>query len=478
MLELPFHNDKENNASSNNPINVNNEPKKKVKDYSYYMDQIGFTTKAWIIFTLASFLQFIWGQEACFISINMDFLGKAQGVDPKTKSICICFLFSMMGVGSALIGILTKQFARITTLYITIITHIISSLLCTGFISSLDFFYILFFRCINNVAIGIFNIVILNLMSEFFPTQNRCLVLMINSGFYNLGNLYTILLNNALLNLDKFNSLHWRIVNFITLIPGVISLVILAIWGTESPLYLLNKNRAQEGFKILQQMGQREFTEEEKKDILDSISSKKNYKLKSDYRELFISEYIVLTISSLVICSICYLNMIGISYLIPKTLQSLKKEIYNVSYNTQIFIYGVIQLPNGFIGGFMTENHFFGRKKTILFSALMCAIFYFISAFWMKYVAIYAGMIMLFNSICFGCGFIYVTEVFPTNLRDQAQSFIQCFSFLLGSWSPFVVDAFQFHNSYIFFGITNLICVCVTFILPVDTLLRPLDEDL
>ena len=27
MLELSFHNDKENNASSNNPINVNNEPK-------------------------------------------------------------------------------------------------------------------------------------------------------------------------------------------------------------------------------------------------------------------------------------------------------------------------------------------------------------------------------------------------------------------------------------------------------------------
>ena len=473
MLELPLHNNEV------VPQSVNElSQKKKIKDYSYYMDQIGFTSMAWIIFTLASFLQFIWGQEACFISINIDFLGKSQKINQQTISLCVCLLYSMMGIGSALVGILTKNFGRIITLHVTILIHLIATVLCSSFMFGLNFYVVLVFRCINNIAIGIFNIVVLNLMSEFFPTKNRCLVLMINSGFYNLGNLYTILINNALLDLDKFNSLHWRIVNYITLIPGIFSMFILTCWGSESPLYLLNKNRQTEGFAVLENMSQRRFTDEEKAEIITSISSKKNYKLKSNYSELFISEYIILTISSLIICSICYLNMIGISYLIPKTLQSLKKEIYNVSYNTQIFIYGVIQLPNGFIGGFMTENKFFGRKKTIWFSALMCALFYFISAFWMKYVAIYAGMIMLFNSICFGCGFIYVTEVFPTNLRDQAQSFIQCFSFLLGSWSPYVVDAFTFKSSYIFFGVTNLVCIIVTFILPVDTLLRPLDEDL
>ena len=85
MLELPLHNNEV------VPQSVNElSQKKKIKDYSYYMDQIGFTSMAWIIFTLASFLQFIWGQEACFISINIDFLGKSQKINQQTISLCVC----------------------------------------------------------------------------------------------------------------------------------------------------------------------------------------------------------------------------------------------------------------------------------------------------------------------------------------------------------------------------------------------------
>jgi hypothetical protein len=220
------------------------------------------------------------------------------------------------------------------------------------------------------------------------------------------------------------------------------------------------------------------LTDDEKSKIIESIKSKKQYKLKSKYSELFENEYKFLTISTLLICSICFLNMIGITYLIPKTLIDYKDQIYNVSYNTQIFIYGIIQLPNGIIGGFMTESQFFGRKLTIFISALGCFIFYFLSVIEIKYVAIYAGMIMLFNSICYGCSFMYVTEVFPTNLRDFAQSFIQTFSFLLGSWSPFLVGALTHTFNYLFLGISNIIIMLLAFLLPVDTFLRPLDEDL
>jgi MFS family permease len=73
---------------------------------------------------------------------------------------------------------------------------------------------------------------------------------------------------------------------------------------------------------------------------------------------------------------------------------------------------------------------------------------------------------------------MYVTEVFPTNLRDLAQSFIQMFSFLLGSFSPLLVGAFNHNFNYVFLGFSNLVIVFLAFYLPVDTFLRPLDEDL
>ena len=446
--------------------------------YSDFMEKLGFTNLSFYVFTLASFLQWIWGSETCFISINMDFLGQNNGISKFNISLCICILYSMMGIGASLVGILCKNFGRIVTLNLTLLIYVFSTVFCSIFFSPLKFYPIFFLRCFGNISIGIFNIVVLNLMSEFLPVKNRSLVLMINSGFYNVGNLFTILLDNYMLDLNWFNSKNWKIINLITVIPGIISLIIIFFWGSESPLYLLNKNNINQGFIVIEYMSKRILSDEEKIKILDSIKIKKQYKLKSEYKELFQNEYKFLTISTLLICSICFLNMIGITYLIPKTLIDYKKEIYNISYNIQILIYGIIQLPNGIIGGFMTESKLFGRKNTILVSALGCFFFYFLSVIYIKYVAIYAGMIMLFNSICYGCSFMYVTEVFPTNLRDLAQSFIQMFSFLLGSFSPLLVGAFNHNFNYVFLGFSNLVIVFLAFYLPVDTFLRPLDEDL
>lgn len=382
-----------------------------------------------------------------------------------------------MGFGSAFVGLLTKYLGRIATLKLTTLLYIISTTACS-LLPSINFYIIVILRCFGNISIGIFNIVGLNLMSEFFPIRNRCLVLMINSGFYNLGNLFTLILNNCLLNLSRFESIKWRIINLITTFPGFFGMLLIVLFCTESPLFLFNQNKDDEGFKVIEAMTGTPLSEEEKIKITKSIKLKKNYQLKSNYTELFTKDYLLLTICSLMICSICYLNMIGISYLIPKTILINNQIFDTISYNTQIIIYGVIQLPNGFIGGFMTESFIFGRKRTIWMSALLCSIFYFISSFWPRHVAIYAGIIMLFNSICFGGGFIYVTEVFPTKLRDQAQSFIQCFSFILGSWSPFVVDYFSYYISYIILGVTNIVCILFTIFLPVETIFRPLDEDI
>ena len=210
------------------------------------------------------------------------------------------------------------------------------------------------------------------------------------------------------------------------------------------------------------------------------IQNKKNFSLKSDYKELFFPEYRWLTVLCLIINSICYLNMIGISYLVPKTIHQLK-QTQIISENTQLIIFAIIQLPNGPVGGLMTESKLFGRKKTIIISSIFCAIFYVLIYINCSNLCYYAGIIMFFNSIAFGCSFVYVSEVFPTNIRDQAQSFIQFWSFLLGSWSPFFIDyvsIIDILSNNLYFGGTCILCGMIAIILPLDTLNRPLDDDL
>ena len=244
------------------------------KFYSEYMENLGFTKLAWVMFILASLCQWIWGSETCFISINMDFLGQNNGISKQIISLCICILYSMMGIGAALVGILCKSFGRIQTLNLTIFIYIIATNSCSIFFSPLKFYPIFIIRCLSNIAIGIFNIVVLNLMSEFLPIKNRSLVIMINSGFYNVGNLFTILLDNYMLDLNNFNTKNWKIINFTTTVPGIISIIIIFFWGSESPLYLLNKNNLQKGFIVIEYMSGNFLTDDEKSKIIESIKSK------------------------------------------------------------------------------------------------------------------------------------------------------------------------------------------------------------
>ena len=94
-------------------------------------EKIGFTKIVWIMFTLASLLQWIWGSETCFISINMDFLGKNREIKQSIISLCVCLLYSMMGIGAALVGILCNKLGRIYTLNLSIYIYVIVTILCS-----------------------------------------------------------------------------------------------------------------------------------------------------------------------------------------------------------------------------------------------------------------------------------------------------------------------------------------------------------
>ena len=86
-----------------------------------------------------------------------------------------------------------------------------------------------------------------------------------------------------MLYLNDFNSRNWIYINLITIIPGVISLIVFCLSGSESPLYLLNN--IERGFIVIEFMVGRILTDNEKIKKMDSIQRNKYYKLKSEYSE-------------------------------------------------------------------------------------------------------------------------------------------------------------------------------------------------
>lgn len=456
-----------------------------INSYSEMIEKLGITKKARLAYFLANFLQFIWGMEACFISINLERLANNSSVPIKTKAALISIIYSMLGIGSALMGILTKVLGRIRLIVFSTVVYALFVLLSS--LPILDNFYAIFsFRCIANIALGIFNISILNLLTEYLPIQNRSYVLMVNSGLYNFGNIFMIITNNIFLSdINKnFNLTSWRIINLICAMPSLISLIFSIFYVEESPLYLINNehknhSNSSKAFKILKEMSEGknvDFNEEVFNRIKFKAKSLEGFKLKSHYSELFHIDYLRLTICNIMLCTIFYFNMIGISYITPKTVNEKRDQILNISFDTQMLVYSIIQLPNGYLGGLMTESDFFGRKKTIWISSFICAMFYLIIHFLPYYLCFYAGGIMFFNSIGFGAAFIYVSEIYPTNLRDQAQSLIQCISFLIGAFAPFIIDYF-YASSFILLGVTCLVCLIVIVFVGEETHKRPLDYE-
>jgi MFS family permease len=313
------------NKIINRDSELSNENNISKLNYSEFIEKLGFTRKAYKVYLLANFLQFIWGMEACFIAINLERLATNSAVPLGTKSGLISLLYAMLGIGSALMGHLTKLLGRIKLIVISTIVYCLFIVLCSA--PLIEGFYVIYaFRCIANIALGIFNISILNLLTEYLPIKKRSYVLMVNSGLYNFGNIFVILVNNIFLaDMNKnFEITSWRVINLLCVIPGLISLVFSIFYVEESPLYLINnehrdENNSQKAYKILKEMSvekKAEFNESFFNAIKNNTRNMESFKLKSNYSELFHSKYIRLTICNILICTICYFNMIGISYVI------------------------------------------------------------------------------------------------------------------------------------------------------------------
>jgi MFS family permease len=449
--------------------------------YSQFMEKIGFTKQTSIVFTIASLIQIMWGCEACFISIYIQSLGDEQEISQIIISSSICILYCMMGLGSFIMGFLTNYLGRIKSIIISVSLYFLSLTACSIIH---NYFYIILLRCIANICIGINNLLTLNLLSEYLPTKNRCFILMQYSAFYNIGNLYCIMLKFFFESEDHHHFSHfaWKISNQLSCITGIFAIFIVIFFVKESPLFLLIKNRDEEAFHIIGIMAESkkiEFGEQQKRKIRESISGKKTANLQSKFTELFTKDYILLTILNLFISIICYTNMIAISYLVPKTINELK-QTETFTENQQLLIYGIIQLPNGIVGGYLSENKYMGRVRTVYINSILCGVFYLLVYVFPEYLCFFSGVIMFFNSIAFGVAYIYVSESFPTKLRDQSQSFIQFLTFLIGSFSPMLIDNVnkgQAINHFIYFGISCFVCAVFAIFLPFDTIGRPLDDE-
>lgn len=448
-----------------------------IKNYfTIIMDRIGVNFITVLVFMYCNLLNSIWGAEATFLSINLQNLAKNQQIDEEFFSVLLCLIYMVICIGSLLVGFVPKLIGRKLTLLLSIILYIS----CTIVGSIWDDFYLVYtFRCMGNVSIGIFSSLSVNILAEYLPTKNRCFYLMITSGCYNIGAFYCTVINFVIQT--DYPMEDFKYVNLLLLIPCIVCLL-LHFFVEESPIMLFSEGKDKRAFVLLSRLCLRSglnFTEEDKRILILERESNQVFTINSSFIELFSNKFRKLTIICLIICVVSYLNMIASTYLAPVALEKLAGRTIEMSSESQLLIFGLVQCPNGIFGAYMSESKLFARKRTMWVSAIICSFFYFLIVLFPYLFCVEIGFVLFFNSVGFGVIYIYIAEAFPTKLRDQAQSFLQTIGYIVGSWAPYFIFSFQDHieTNFIVFGCTYILCFIATFFLPFETKDRPLDFD-
>ena len=466
--------DNESSIQTMNKLEIENNPNSKefYSNYRLLIDKIGYNKYTWITFSISNILQTVIGTETMLLSIYFENLSKVfLSNDNKLISLGISLIISCQGLGSIMVGYLSNKFGRVKTLRILILIFLIANGLC----SIINNFYLIFMlRCIANFSIGVFSILPVNLLFEYLPSKNRNYNLMLNSGFFNLGSLYTIIIKfifpdptEKTLYLSNF-----KIVNILSCIPGFIAFLLIYLKANDSPSYLLQKSHNNIAIEILEKMARCNniiIENIEKENIIKEVKEIEKCHNKSSYSELFKKDFMMITILCIIIFLVFSFNFFGICYLAPLTFKYIPESKF-FSENTNLLIYGLVQIPNGLIGGLMTESKCLKIKMTMFVCSLLCGLFYFLSFFDINLLCFCSGMIFFFSSISLGCSFIYVIEVYPTYLVDHAQSLIQFFTYL-SYWSPYLIDysiKFSLKNNYAYFGISCLVSGILVILLPLD----------
>jgi len=261
----------------------------------------------------------------------------------------------------------------------------------------------------------------------------------------------------------------------------------------DSPIYLFSKSKDFEGFTILGKMAKDsevEFVESDKHIIKRDLINRNNYILKYNFFELAKSDFIAITTICFFTHVFIFFNLMGFVPILIKTIDVINKVLRTewddpqlTNRNHDLLIFYLFSIPSGLIAYYLSIIKVFRKGRSICLLQLISALLSFIVMFLGNFplvIFFITAILSMIHCVCIQIIIVYISEVFPTRLRDYAQSFTLFFSYLISSFIPLMAKNVENNvmNIYIMFGVLSLLSMFCSFFLKVDTYDRPLDEDI
>ena len=336
-------------------------------------------------------------------------------------------------------------------------------------------------RLVMGVCIGIAVPLILNLLAENLPLKFRSFTMSSVWISFTVGQVCLLIL--MLFIMPNLESSYVNMTLLITSTIFFIIFIFVAFALDDSARSLIVFGKTSEAFEFLEKLHSRALTESEKNRLLSEVNNSSNVKVESNLKEIFSSKLLYTTLLQMFLWVSSALTFYGPTLITTITLKRLGEE-RNLNNNQVIqesIAQNIVGLPFLFFTGLLTEIPYLGRNKGAAVGLSLGLFVLIISIFYSAHFAIVFGIGLSLQSNSFNICVIYVSEFYPTKIRDFAMGFMFFMTRVGGVLSQIIYESLS-QNSNVFVpywftaGIV-LICIVVSLIMPYETFGIPLDFD-
>ncbi len=373
-------------------------------------------------------------------------------------------------IGAATNGVLADIFGRKKIIMATAVIFILGSVMCAF---APNVYVLIISRIFVGFAVGIVNFVVPLYLSEISPKNLRGTLVSLYQWAITSGILFSYFINAAFAQ-AVYN---WRWMLFAGVLPGLILFVGMYLMS-DTPRWLVSKNREDEAKVIFQKIEPDIDTEKEIQDIKATLKTEGQDK-KFRFKKWMIMPFVVGV--GIMFAQICT-GINTIIYYAPTIFKTagFDSNLTAIYATTGI---GVVNFVMTIVAVFFTDR--LGRKPLLYFglTGVMFSLFALGTSFAfanilgssLKWVAV--GSLVTYI-ICFAMslgpiGWILVSEVFPLKIRGVAMSICTVSNF---AFNFFVVGSFPIllHRiggawTFWMFGVVSLLCIIFVYFFVPET---------
>ena len=373
-------------------------------------------------------------------------------------------------IGAATNGVLADIFGRKKIIMATAVIFILGSVMCAF---APNVYVLIISRIFVGFAVGIVNFVVPLYLSEISPKNLRGTLVSLYQWAITSGILFSYFINAAFAQ-AVYN---WRWMLFAGVLPGLILFVGMYL-KSDTPRWLVSKNREDEAKAIFQKIEPDIDTEKEIQDIKATLKTEGQDK-KFRFKKWMIMPFVVGV--GIMFAQICT-GINTIIYYAPTIFKTagFDSNLTAIYATTGI---GVVNFVMTIVAVFFTDR--LGRKPLLYFglTGVMFSLFALGTSFAfanilgssLKWVAV--GSLVTYI-VCFAMslgpiGWILVSEVFPLKIRGVAMSICTVSNF---AFNFFVVGSFPIllHRiggawTFWMFGAVSLLCIIFVYFFVPET---------